>query len=66
MTVVKLVIWIMTTLLGMDYVLQMISSSSTIEVILGVILCILIWAVAIRTNCFMNINFKRKKDEKSI
>lgn len=64
-TIIKLIAWFILMLIGIDYSLEMISSSSTVELSVGLVLLSLIWAVSIKTKGFTDINFKKKKKDES-
>lgn len=63
-TIIKLIVWAILFVAILDIGLVMMSTSSTVENIIGFLIIIFLLIISIKTKCLTIIKLKSKRDEK--
>lgn len=61
--VIKIAVWLVLIIWGINQSFNMISQANTMENIVGFFLLVLIFLVSYKTKCFTTINLKRKHEK---
>lgn len=63
-TIIKLIVWAILFVAILDIGLVMMSTSNTVENIIGFLIIIFLLIISIKTKCLTIIKLKSKRDEK--
>lgn len=63
-TIIKLIVWVILFVAILNMGLVMMSTSSTVENIIGFLIIIFLLIISIKTKCLTIIKLKSKRDEK--